>query len=156
MKSQDAREGRSGIFWVLLFSAAATLSVGVALRAQVPPPDPPHPMASLKTVPVPEPANLADFVANKAAAIRLGKAFFWDMQAGGDGVQGCASCHFHAGADNRRKNQLSPGLNAGDTTFQIGGPEYTLQRQDFPFTKHADENNPSAIVSDANDFASSP
>lgn len=92
------------------------------------------PLASLKTITVPEPSNLSDFVADKQAAIRLGKALFWDQQVGGDGVQACASCHFHAGADNRRKNQLSPGLNAGDTTFQLGGPNYTLRAEDFPIT----------------------
>ena len=32
------------------------------------------------------------------------------MQVGSDGVQACASCHFHAGADNRSKNQVNPGL----------------------------------------------
>ncbi|HEV8634372.1 MAG TPA: cytochrome c peroxidase, partial [Chloroflexota bacterium] len=135
----------------------AELWLGVAVAwAQAPPPDPPVPLASLKTVPVPEPANLADFVRDKPTAIRLGKALFWDMQAGSDGVQACASCHFHAGADNRRKNQLSPGLLAGDTTFQIGGPNYTLEPRDFPFTKHQDENAAgSPIVSDANDVASS-
>jgi cytochrome c peroxidase len=137
-------------------SAAALIVAGVIVRAQAPPPDPPTPLASLKTAPVPEPANLAEFVANKPAAIRLGKALFWDMQAGSDGVQACASCHFHAGADNRRKNQLSPGLLAGDTTFQIGGPNYTLTPRDFPFTKHANENvGGSQITSDANDVASS-
>src|ERR687888_804764 len=153
-------DGRSRMcsrtFLVLSIPALVLFFAGVALRAQAPPPDPPKPLASLKTVPVPEPANLADFVANKTTAIRLGKALFWDMQAGSDGIQACASCHFHAGADNRRKNQLSPGLLAGDTTFQVGGPNYTLRARDFPFTRHADENAAgSPIVSDANDVASS-
>jgi Cytochrome c peroxidase len=128
------------------------------LRAQVPPPDV-NPLASLKTVPVPEPENLAEFVRDKAAAIQLGKALFWDMQVGSDGIQACASCHFHAGADNRFKNQLSPGLLASpapDTTFQIGGPNYKLTAADFPFTKHTDPNLPnSPITSDSNDVASS-
>ena len=119
-------------------------------------PEPATPLVALGSVPVPEPPNLGDFVRNRAAAVQLGKALFWDMQAGGDGVQACASCHFHAGADNRRKNQLSPGLLAGDVTFQVGGPNYTLQPKDFPFTKHVDENDPnSPIVQDANDVASS-
>ena len=26
-------------------------------------------------------------------AVALGKALFWDMQVGSDGVQACASCH---------------------------------------------------------------
>src|SRR5438128_2672051 len=165
MRSRLARGIRGGFLLSFSLSAAALIVAGVILGAQAPPPDPPTPLASLKTVPVPEPGNLAEFVVDKAAAIRLGKALFWDMQAGSDGVQACASCHFHAGADNRRKNQLSPGLlvrdatlqnPAPDTTFQIGGPNYTLEPKDFPFTKHADENTAgSPIVSDANDVASS-
>src|SRR4051812_2055228 len=55
---------------------------------------------SLKTVTVPEPPNLGDFVQDRAAAIRLGKALFWDVQASSDSMTACASCHFHAGADN--------------------------------------------------------
>ncbi|HEU4382872.1 MAG TPA: cytochrome c peroxidase [Anaeromyxobacteraceae bacterium] len=51
---------------------------------------------------------------NEAAA--LGKALFWDMQVGSDSVQACASCHFHAGADNRIKGQINSGINGGDTT----------------------------------------
>jgi hypothetical protein len=41
---------------------------------------------SLKHIPVPDPANLTAFVRNRAAAIALGKALFWDMQVGSDGV----------------------------------------------------------------------
>ena len=55
---------------------------------------------SLKALPVPEPPNLKDFVADKQAAIVLGKALFWDQQASSDNSIACASCHFHAGADN--------------------------------------------------------
>lgn len=151
-----SKRARDIVPLLIVIPVGVVLIFTVALRAQAPPPDPPEPLASLKGVPVPEPANLAEFVADKAAAIRLGKALFWDMQAGSDGIQACASCHFHAGADNRRKNQLSPGLLGGDTTFQVGGPNYTLRAKDFPFTRHADENAArSAIVSDANDVASS-
>ena len=120
---------------ILLITTA--LFLGSLVWAQVAT-EPPRPLASLKTVPVPQPANLNAFVNLDAngkpvlAAIQLGKALFWDMQVGSDGVQACATCHFHAGADNRRKNQLSPGLLAGDTTFQLGGPNYTLQPADFP------------------------
>ena len=127
-------------------------SLGTA-AAQTPPP---NQLASLKTVPVPEPPNLAEFVTDKAAAIRLGKALFWDMQVGSDGVQACASCHFHAGADSRTKNQLSPGLLAGDRTFQLGGPNYTLSAADFPFHRLTDVNNrASTVLFDTNDVASS-
>ena len=97
--------------------------------------------APLSAVKVPEPSNLDDFVKNKQAAIALGKALFWDMQVGSDGVQACASCHFSAGADNRAKNELNPGLNRSnqdatgnrDTTFEPGtGPNYHLRAVDFP------------------------
>src|SRR4029078_4096749 len=64
---------------------------------------------SLKGVPVPEPPNLGDFVMDRQAAIVLGKALFWDMNAGSNETQACASCHFNAGADTRIKNQLNPG-----------------------------------------------
>ena len=91
----------------------------------------------LSKIPVPEPANLSQFVKDKGAAIRLGKALFWDMQAGSDGVQACASCHFSAGADNRLTNQLHPGPAvppAALPAFDIGtGPNYTLLPDDFPF-----------------------
>jgi cytochrome c peroxidase len=100
---------------------------------------------SLANVPVPVVENLAEFLkpgtGAKREVIRLGKALFWDMQVGSDG-QACASCHFHAGADSRARNQLSPGLKAGDTLFGnpgVGGtgfphfgPDYTLVAIDFP------------------------
>ncbi|MFM8357948.1 MAG: cytochrome-c peroxidase, partial [Verrucomicrobiota bacterium] len=88
----------------------------------------------------------------------------WDMQVGSDGITACASCHFHAGADNRVKNQLSPGLLRvnpdgtpnPDKTFQVGGPNYTLQLKDFPFHKLKNINDPnSTVISDRNDVASS-
>ena len=115
-----------------------------------------RPLASLKTVPVPEPTNLMDFVVDKQAAIQLGKALFWDMQVGSDGKQACASCHFQAGADIRSKNQIDPGLRGNDSTFQLGGPNYQLQPRDFPFTKHADPAIAgSPITADVNDITSS-
>ena len=112
---------------------------------------------SLKTVIVPEPPDLANYVRNKTAAIRLGKALFWDMQVGSDGVQACASCHFHAGADSRPKNQLGPGLNAGDQTFDKGGPNYTLKAQDFPFHQRQTpvDRQSSPVVANTNDIVSS-
>jgi len=61
-------------------------------------------------------ATRAQKVAARNAAAALGKALFWDMQVGSDSVQACASCHFHAGADNRTKGQLNSNTNGGDTT----------------------------------------
>jgi cytochrome c peroxidase len=80
---------------------------------------------SLKTVAVPEPPNLYDFVEDKSAAIRLGKALFWDMQVGSDGVVSCATCHFHAGADSRSINQVNPGTLMRDVKGVLT-PDHTF------------------------------
>jgi cytochrome c peroxidase len=121
------------------------------------------PPPSLKTLPVPEPPNLSQFVRNRSAAIALGKALFWDMQVGSDAIVACATCHFHAGADSRSKNQVSPGLKRvspgygpnPDRNFDKG-PNATLVATDFPFRKLADPNNrSSAVLGDTNDVASS-
>ncbi len=66
----------------------------------------PLPLAS---VPIPSPQG-GDIV-DHDAAVRLGKALFWDIQTGSDGQTACASCHFAAGADSRRKNTVNPGAN---------------------------------------------
>src|SRR5262249_1461254 len=67
----------------------------------------PVPVGALSTEPVPVPVG-GDIV-DQAAAIRLGKALFWDVQVGGDGKTSCATCHFNGGADNRTFNTLNPG-----------------------------------------------
>src|SRR5216110_1439874 len=84
-----------------------------------------------------DPADLANYVKDRAAAVRLGKSLFWDQQAGGDGVQACASCHFNAGADVRTRNSLNPGANGAFTK----GPNATLVAADLPFHKLSDVNN---------------
>lgn len=135
---------------------------GHTVSAQVSPPS--QPLGSLKSVSIPEPSNLGEFVKNKTAAIELGKSLFWDMQVGSDGLQSCASCHFHAGTDTRTKNQLSPGLlrvNADgspnpDETFNLGGLNYTLKPGDFPFHKLSDPSDrKSTVTADTNDVAGS-
>ncbi len=88
-------------------------------------------LRSLKTEAIPLPAALGDYVADEAAAVRLGKALFWDQQSGGDGMQACASCHFQAGADTRSKNQLNAGANGVFDTFAAGG---TYKASNFPRT----------------------
>ena len=94
---------------------------------------------SLKRVPVPEPTDLGAYVRKRDIAIALGKAFFWDMQVGSDGVQACASCHFLAGADPRSINQLNPGgADNSDPSINLGGPNHQLKASDFPFHKLAD------------------
>ncbi|MCY7278350.1 MAG: cytochrome C peroxidase, partial [Phormidesmis sp. CAN_BIN44] len=129
---------------------AVAILAGHSVSAQIGPPS--QPLASLKTVAVPQPDNLADFVSNKVAAIELGKSLFWDMQVGSDGLQSCASCHFHAGADTRAKNQLHPGPD----NIVRAGLNYTLRPQDFPFHKLADPSDRnSALLADTNDVAGS-
>lgn len=116
-------------------------------------PAPSQPLGSLKKVPIPEPSNLGKFVKDRQAAIRLGKALFWDMQVGSDGIQACATCHFHAGVDNRSKNQIHPGP---DTSFNIGGkPNYQLKPEDFPLHKLTNVNDRSSVQSDRNDVIGS-
>ncbi len=116
----------------------------------------------LRGVPVPGPSDqaLAEYVKDKPAVIALGKALFWDMQVGSDGVQACASCHFRAGADPRSKNQLSPGLKhvpQPDRSFQLGGPNYQLTELDFPLTRLAIAGQRGALdqATDRNDVVSS-
>ena len=125
----------------------------------VPDPDDeePAPIDSLKKIPVPGPnaAELEPYIADRAAALRLGKALFWDVRVGSHNHTACASCHFSAGADPRVKNQLSPGLIAGDKTFQLGGPNYTLTPEDFPFTRFVNINNAATRYADINDVAGS-
>ncbi|MCP3141524.1 cytochrome-c peroxidase [Pyxidicoccus xibeiensis] len=66
----------------------------------------------------PVPQMVGHHIVDQAAALRLGKAFFWDMQVGSDGKTACASCHFAGGADDRVTNTVHPGL---DGIFQTGG-----------------------------------
>jgi Di-haem cytochrome c peroxidase len=86
------------------------------------------------------------------------------MQVGSDGNLACASCHYKAGADNRSKNQISPGLNRvsndrsanPDNAFTAGAPNYQLAPADYPFHRLADINNrESAVLFDSNDMTSS-
>ena len=133
-------------------------------------------LESLATVPTPAVENLSEFLkpgrSSRKAAIRLGKALFWDMQVGSDG-QACGSCHFHAGADNRTRNQLSPGLKNVEESLRGtfdptasgsgGGPDYTLVEGDFPFRQlrirnenaTAGKKRASRVVFDSNDVVSS-
>jgi cytochrome c peroxidase len=62
----------------------------------------------------------AQIVKDQTALIQLGKALFWDMQVGSDGIQACATCHFSAGADIRARNQISPNLS--DANFKANAP----------------------------------
>jgi cytochrome c peroxidase len=133
-----------------------------------------RPVGPLSRVAVPQVFGIEGIVADKAAAIQLGKALFWDMQAGSDDIQACASCHFNAGADSRPANTLNPGQAGGDNSFQMGlpvgnsiGPNYVMNPGtpgagfggyhdgDFPFHKLSDPNNRGSVIADVNDVAGS-
>src|SRR5262245_8578388 len=106
---------------------------------------------ALATVTVPGPNSLSEYMNSGPAAhqavLILGKSLFWDMQVGSDG-QACGSCHFHAFADDRTKNQFNPGTRNVDPALQgafggtlsgaAGGPNYDLVEEDFPFHVLAD------------------
>ncbi|HSM86553.1 MAG TPA: cytochrome c peroxidase, partial [Candidatus Limnocylindrales bacterium] len=101
-------------------------------------------LAALSTVAVPGPTQteLANLIIDRSATIALGKALFWDMQSGSDGITACATCHSNAGADNRFGNQINPGFNRVDgngnpaadsnTFYAPFHPNYTLTAADFP------------------------
>ena len=56
-------------------------------------------------------------------ALALGKALFWDMQVGSDGLHACATCHFHAGADPRREPaEPGPEHARADLTYRRRRP----------------------------------
>ncbi len=107
---------------------------------------------SLQRAPVPAVPGLVDgpdpIVIDRQAAIALGKALFWDINVGSDGMA-CGSCHFHAGADVRTRNQMNPGAKGSAASSQTfanlpsgpgsGGPNYTLRAADFPLYRY---NNP--------------
>jgi hypothetical protein len=82
-------ESQRAYRWSALLLISAWLPGGWAWGiAVVPPPD----LIPLYLQwPVPYNPSIYQYVANKQAAIELGKAIFWDMQAGSDGIQACAS-----------------------------------------------------------------
>jgi cytochrome c peroxidase len=141
------------------------VGTGLAARAQDPPdgtiprvPDPPleadllNLPGDLRSVGVPGPANLNEFVKDPYMALALGKALFWDMQVGSDGIQACASCHFRAGADPRSKNQVHPGA---ESVFL--GPNAQLYPFNFPLTSLAEPGVRGALdpATDISDVVSS-
>jgi cytochrome c peroxidase len=108
----------AGVFSLVL-SAGTTLAGGTGL-------------APLSSVPPPRPTG--GTIVNQTAAIQLGKALFWDVQAGGDGKQACASCHFRAGEDSRLKDTVNPGPDGIFASEGVTGPGQTAQVQNIPLT----------------------
>jgi cytochrome c peroxidase len=130
-------------------TALALLSTQVAAQA-----DPlldaipaigPIPMSLKGVAPPPVPGLLdgpSPIVINLEKAVALGKALFWDTGVGSDGMA-CGSCHFHAGADRRTVNQVSPAGrgHAASGAFEPGvdgsprGANYRLRKADYPFAE---------------------
>ena len=107
--------------------------------------------ANLDRYKIPTTPGLLDgdspIITDKMTAIELGKALFWDVNVGSNGVA-CATCHFHAGADIRTNNQLNPGMlheASSGKNFELfdnqNDANYTLKSDDFPFFKFTDINN---------------
>jgi len=117
---------------------AAAISVLVPAFAHAQ--DEPLPLEpSLKSIPVPVPTTINEYVADRDAAIRLGKALFWDVRLGSDGQTACATCHHQAGADPRSSNIFHPGANS---SFASGiTPGSRAPSALFPLTKFANPAN---------------
>lgn len=146
---------------VQVFFLSLCISTGVLAHGFGPLP------TSLKGAPVPEVPGLLDgpdpIIINKDKAIILGKALFWDMNVGSDGVA-CATCHFHAGADRRTKNQLAPiGRNSSlPKEYSVGkngtphNPNYQLTKNSFPFFDKVDPSEEfSPVIYNSDDVVSS-
>jgi cytochrome c peroxidase len=121
-------------------------------------------------------SNPSNYIRDQQMAIALGKALFWDMQLGSDGVQACASCHFSAGTDTRVRNSLNPNHLGGDTQLSLfrnrhlTTPPTTADQNvnqdilasDFPTHRLANQGipgepllNPTNVTRDSNDIVGS-
>lgn len=145
--------------WLLLPAIATACAIGffnpaVFASAHAETATSPAPLGSLKGL-TPLLPDLAAYIdpsdpeASKALR-QLGKALFWDTQAGSD-RNACASCHFHAGADIRTHNQINPG-RAGPTLK----PNQPLTPATFPLHKLLDPaDRQSPVITAADDVVSS-
>ena len=169
---------------LLVTLSALALTIAALGGSKTPPPAPAQtPMTPILPLGIAEGQGIIVPGGTKYA-IALGKALFWDQQAGSQGIA-CAGCHFHAGADTRLTNQINPGFNdltvgvtpggdintGGDSkfgstagsaklgTFASGGPgrpEHTLKASDFPGHQLADHTDRnSALLITTNDRVSS-
>ncbi|MFK7885364.1 MAG: cytochrome c peroxidase [Gammaproteobacteria bacterium] len=138
-----------------LFTAVLVASAGITTASWAS-----DTLESLKGVSVPSDSQLSSIVKDYDDLLVLGKALFWDQQAGVDG-QACGSCHFHAGADSRFKNQISPHGASGSSDFaptRSGGGDanYLLNSDDWPlFELHDRNDRNSGIRFDTDDVVSS-
>lgn len=130
---------RRSTAWAVIVLGASIASEAAAQRgtaADYPP--------SLAGVWVPDPTRITDFVADREAAIRLGKAWFWDVALGSDNQVACATCHGLAGVDPRTANVVHPGANGG---FDGGvGPGEALLPLFFPTTVYEDPRSSESML----------
>lgn len=88
--------------------------------------------------------DLAEFIADPDASVALGKALFWDMQAGSDFRKdgqkyvgtACASCHYRFGADARDRNTDTIAFQAwtkfvADRGIPAPTPDFRAERSNF-------------------------
>ncbi len=163
------RRGRMAHDVALALCAAIALAVSTNMllaQANVDPRQSIVPLTGVKPLPRNTSEYIPDTPASKLAAQQLGKALFWDTQVGSDG-NACASCHFHAGADIRVKNQINPGLRAvpPDSIFDLrtaaagggtAGPNKEYSAADFPLHQMSNAfNRMSEVLYDTNDTVSS-
>ncbi len=135
------------VLGLLALEAISVVGKAAVIQRLVPAPP------TLKAVVVPKPVGVEQFVKDNEAAVALGKALFWDMQAGSDGTVACATCHFQAGADSRATSMINPGSNG---LFEAGGPNHKLVAGDFPFHKVANPiDRASAVQRDRDDIVGS-
>lgn len=159
-------DNNGGFFKLKAAAAAFGISLipagSTTAQAQSPGDRPIRPLTGLNPL-GPASADYYAIVKDPAAVVALGKALFWDTQVANANNQACASCHFHAGADTRLINQLSPGLKrepSADSSFggtfnppdgfsdppvgspnsvlpdgRPAGPNIALLPNDFPFHK---------------------
>ncbi|MGF1731349.1 cytochrome c peroxidase [Photobacterium kasasachensis] len=156
------KRARLGVFIAATGLLAASIQQAVAAS-----PEKPSSYLPDNLPPVP---GIEEYIKDYDAAIKLGKAFFWDMQTGSQG-QSCGSCHFSAGADIRAKNQISPGVLSTIVENQDkfnydgypelpsggkGGPNYTLTKDDYPLYQLEDNRDrDSNVVYETDDVVSS-
>ena len=109
--------------------------------------------APLNTLPVPSPPNEGDFVRDPASAVKLGKALFWDMQAGSDGAHGVRDLPLRR---RRRQPRDEPGQPERRRVHAHGPERHAHGAATSRCTAwRTSTNRASAVTSDTNDVVGS-
>ncbi len=167
-----------------LIGAAGSLWFGSVVAQEVEPPTPirtpaearTHGLEDLRTatanvggVPLPDLSTYLKPGADRKLE-QLGKLLYWDQGVGSEGMA-CASCHYHAGVDNRSSSQVSPGLMrvfndrdgnwpdvrgyqdataAPDTSFDTKPPGVRVRPADFPLIRNIEDSDGDDALVEAN------